>query len=203
MTTIRRSIWAGLAAAVVLPAPSAHAGLTLYSSYAEWSGAIGGGDATINFDLGTAQEITSQYSALGVQFAPGTTYAAFDPFTPDKWLGCNTFQTGYQFVADFDTPQFAIGFDMFPGPLQVELYSGGSLISVSPTLNPGFFFGFGGVVTTQGFDRMVLKAVDPQFFCVDNMYVGNPVPGPGAIAFAAFAAFPGSRRRRGRSVRIG
>jgi uncharacterized protein (TIGR03382 family) len=183
-----------MAAAVVWPATSVHAGLTVFTSYEAWSISIGGTDAKIGFDLGSAQEITSQYSALGVQFASGTTYAGFDPFLADHWKACNTFQTGYQFVANFDTPQFAIGFDLFLKPVQLELYSAGNLVYTSPALNPNF--GFRGVVTTQSFDKMVLKAVDPQFFCMDNMYVGNPVPGPGAIAVAMAALAPSGRRRR-------
>jgi hypothetical protein len=178
----------------VLGTRSASASFTLHSSYASWSTAVGGGDATIDFNLGAITPVTTQYQSLGVTFGPFSATAGPGSVASDGWLAITGFQSGHQMTLTYATPQVGIGFDLIQS-FFVDLYLGGTLVYSSPALN-ALVHGISS--TSQTFDKAVLRAVTGDNSRVDNIYVANPIPGAASVlAFAGLGfGLGGGRRRR-------
>jgi hypothetical protein len=69
MKTRRRCTASTLAATVVaMSSANAFAGIVVHTTYSSWSAAVGGGDAKIDFDLRSGQDLLDQHAALGVRF---------------------------------------------------------------------------------------------------------------------------------------
>jgi hypothetical protein len=167
--------------------------VVIHTSYASWSTAVGGGDAKIDFNLGSAQELFDQYAGLGLHFS-GTAQVGSGGAAMDGWSAATLFPN-FATTIDFDADQVGIAFDLMT-LFKVSLFKNGTLVGEVPQLNT---FGpvFRGVTSDQAFDRVILQALPgtaPGHF--DNMYVANPVPGPGGAAIAMLA-FARMRRRRG------
>ncbi len=97
-------------------------------------------------------------------------------------------------VLDFLVPQAWIAVD-FPGNLRIDLYREGLLIYSSGLFGVGGIGNFGGIVSSELFDRAILmdSPVDSQAE-VDDIFFG--VPGPGALPLVGLAAlWPPCRRR--------
>ena len=170
---------------------TASASFTLHSSYSSWSAAVGGGDATIDFNLGSITPVTTQYQSLGVTFAPFSA-TAFPSSTvaSDGWLAVTGFLAEHKMTLTYATPQVGIGFDLIQS-FFVDLYFQGTLIYSSPELNALVH----GISGTQTFDKAVLRSVTGDTSKVDNIYVANPIPGPASAALLAAIGL-GRRRRR-------
>ena len=184
-----------LAMSVALAAQgSVFGGVVIHTSYASWSAAVGGGDAKIDFNLGSAQELFDQYAGLGVHFN-GTlqTGPISGSGDPDGWAAVTLFPS-FAMTVDFDGDQTGAAFDL-ASLFKVSLYNNGTLVGEVPQINT---FGpvFRGLTSDQPFDRLVLQALPGNApGHLNNMYVGNPVPGPGGAAIAMMA-FARTRRRR-------
>jgi len=183
------------AAGLLITSTGAHAGATIYTSYADWSAAIGGMDAKIDFNIGTPGLVTEQYAPLGAHFLPGSTSAGVTTMDPDGWLGATTFQGGHKMIVDYDVPQFALAGD-FISIFKVTFYLGDALVYASGPLSQTGE-DFRGLVLDSTFDRAVLERVPgPQLGLVANLYVGTPIPAPAAGAVLLAGLLAGGRRRR-------
>ncbi len=197
MTSRRRSRSAELAASLAAATLccAAHAGATIYTSYAAWSSAIGGTDAKIDFNIGTPGLLDEQYAWMGVHFAPGQATAANSTSAPDGWLALTTFSGGDRMIVDYDLDQWALGFDIGPSS-KVTLFYQGSLVYVSPTI-PSFGLSFRGLVSEHAFDWAIIERVPgPDLLAMDNLYVGTPIPAPASGAVLLAGVLCGGRRRR-------
>jgi hypothetical protein len=169
-----------------------HADVTIHTTYAAWSAAIGGGDAKIDFNLGSAQQVTEQYADLGVHFLPGSTKAGTMEWPSDGW-GAWTLSPNFAMTLDFDGPQYGIAADLGSW-FSVKLYWQGNLTYQSPQLNQ--IQSFRGVTSTQPFDRAVFASIPSNATgSLDNIYVSNPVPGPAALTVLTVGALACRRRR--------
>ena len=85
----------------------------------------------------------------------------------------------------------------FPGLVAFNLYSEGKLIfSSSPASAPIGEVIFFGVLSDQPFDAAFIR--DPsggEGLTIDNLFFGDVIPAPGAMALFAVAAIAGRRRR--------
>lgn len=169
---------------------SAYGSVVVHTSYESWSAAVGGGDAIIDFDLGSSQDLFDQYGDLGVHF--GGTAFALTTSLGDGWGAITLFPT-FAMKLSYDSPQYGIGLDLI-NPFKVSLFSNGQLIYQSPQLNT---FGpvFRGISTDVAFDTAVVQSIPSTTNgTLDNIYVSNPIPEPAAVW--TFAMFAGGRRRR-------
>ncbi len=174
-------------------ATAASAEVVLMTSQSAWSAALGGGDATLDF-IGQAGFLSDQYASLGVHFLPGST-AAVSTSHGDNFAISPTFSFGYQSTIDFDTLQYGVGLKPI-GLFSAALYLQGSLVYQSPPLTDASNK-FRGFLSSEPFDRVVFTSIPFGPGLIDNVYIGNPIPGPGVgVALAAFGALGASRRRR-------
>ena len=175
-------------AALACPALPAHAGVTEFIDRAEWEGAVGQ-FSTIDFTgFPKFAIITDQYQHLGVTFTDGTDRIRFsNAFPNDNWgLGGNG-----DIHLSFDRPQVWIGVD-FPGAIRVLLFSGGELIHFSSIFAAHPVGGFGGLVSTELFDAVVI--LDPfDAVSIDDLHFG--VPAPSALPLIALLGGWLARRR--------
>lgn len=182
-----------LAISVALTAqPSVFGGVVIHTSYASWSASVGGGDAKIDFNLGASQDLAGQYESIGVTF-DGTPFVTTMP-SSDGWGVITPFPT-FSISATFETAQNGIAFD-FMSLFKVSLFSSGVLVYQSPQLNT---FGpvFRGLSTDFSFDKAVIESI-PETVpgAIDNLYLANPVPGPGSAVIMMMALCVRQRRRR-------
>ncbi len=189
----RKVLLAGVFASVI-SAP-ARADAVFYTSYADWSSAIGGTDAKIDFNIGVSGPLDEQYAWMGVHFAPGQATAVNSSYALDDWLAATTFPGGHKMIVDYDLLQFALAGD-FINIFKVTFYLGDTLVYASgPLSQTGEVFR--GIVLDSPFDRAVLERVPgPQIGFIDNLYVGTPIPGPAAGAALLAGLLAGGRRRR-------
>jgi hypothetical protein len=173
-------------------AQAAHAAVTLTGNFSTWS-AQSGIVTELDFNLGSAQILSSQYESLGVTFPDGDDYVAYfeqADWTTDKWVLADSWgdlKTTFLFTQ----PQIAVGFKFGTGHF-FRLYAGESLIYSSPEfgLNP-----FIGAISTIPFDRMVVGRSSGGPF-VDTVWFGGTVPGPAGLAVLLGASLCGRRRSR-------
>jgi hypothetical protein len=159
----------------------------------EWIAAAGR-FTTIDFTgFPEGTDITDQYSDLGVTFTGGLEHIALNDNTfPNDGAGLRSSFADIQ--AEFATPQFWIAVD-FPGILQFELYSGGLLIYTSSAFGVGGPGNFGGLVSTEPFDRANILDPTGGTIAIDDLHFGPPIPGPPALALLGLAGFYLRRRR--------
>jgi len=180
-------------AALGWPALPAHAGVTEFIDRAEWEGAVGQ-FSTIDFTGFPAFTIiTDQYQDLGVTFTDGNDVTFFTPsFVNDDW----GLRGNGDIHLSFDRPQGWIGVD-FPGFIRVLLFSGGELIHFSSIFAADPVGGFGGLVSTELFDAVVILDPFDDAVFIDDLHFG--VPAPGGLMLLALAGIWPRRRRRSRA----
>lgn len=163
-----------------------------YHDKAAWLAAVGA-VTTLDFvGLTPGSFITDEYANLGVLFADGNDSVlgpgGFDTFPNDGWgLDGNG-----NITLLFASPQAWIAVD-FPGNLRIDLYREGLLIYNSGEFGVGGVGNFGGVVSSELFDRAILTDIQDQA-AVDDIFFG--VPGPGVVPLLGFAGLWPPRRRR-------
>lgn len=179
---------------VIVTSPGlALGGVVVHTHYASWSATVGGGDAKIDFNLGSGQELFDQYDYLGAHFG-GTLQTGTTLGDADGWATVTLFPT-FAMSVDFDSDQTGAAFDLV-WLFKASLYNNGTLLGEVPQLNTGGPV-FRGITSDQPFDRLVLQALPGGVpGSLNNMYVGNPVPGPGGVAIVMMA-LRSRRRRRG------
>jgi hypothetical protein len=182
-----------LAMSVALAAQgSVFGGVVIHTSYASWSAAVGGGDAKIDFNLGSGQELFDQYGYLGAHFG-GTLQTGTTSGDADGWAAVTLFPT-FAMTVDFDSDQTGAAFDLV-WLFRASLYNNGTLVGEVPQLNTGGPV-FRGITSDQPFDRLVLQALPGGVpGSLNNMYIGNPIPGPAGAGVLVLALLRGRRRR--------
>ncbi|MHC4414649.1 MAG: PEP-CTERM sorting domain-containing protein [Planctomycetota bacterium] len=157
--------------AACLTVSAVHADVTEFTDKDEWIAAVGE-FTTIGFTgFEPATIITDQYADLGVLFTDGDDIIAIsETFKID---GAGLWGNG-DIVLAFDSPQAWIAVD-FPGDVQFDLYDGDRLLHSSQFIAGGNG-NFGGVISTEWFDSVIL--IDPVdgYVTIDDLHFGVPVP---------------------------
>ncbi len=166
-----------------------------FTDPAEWEAAVGT-FATIDFtDFPEFTIITTQYQALGVTFTDGDDFTRVNPsaFVNDGW-GLSGGLDG-DIDLSFETPQRWIAVD-FPGVLRILLFNDGRLIDFTSIFSagPDHVGGFGGIVSTEPFDAVILTDPGDDFVFIDDLHFG--VPAPASIWILALAGIWHGRCRR-------
>lgn len=155
---------------------------TEYTDRPTWEAAVSGVQTAPFTGYASGTVITTQYQFLGMTFTQGDDTVFLSGAFPTDGAGvaCNG---NMQIV--FSAPQTAIGVD-FPGALEIDLYSGNSLIySSSNFAGSGLGF-FAGIVTTASFDRAVIGDwVDGSAY-VDNVSIAG-----GGVSISIQGSCPG------------
>jgi hypothetical protein len=170
-----------------LIAGSASAAVTSYDVKADWLTDIGTTPTTITFtDLPDGTILNSQYPDL--TFTDGNdTVSALGAFVNDGF-GVNG---NGRIDITLDFPVNAVAAD-FPGAMTLDLYSGGTLIGSSIDFAGSGTGFFGGVISDDAFDRVVIRDwVDDSVFIDDFHYV----PAPASAVFVGLGALAARRRR--------
>jgi hypothetical protein len=164
-----------------------------YDEKDQWEAAAGSWSTAdfTGFPMGTP--IDEQYAYLGVHFVDGYDFVVLDPeYTtfPNDGAGLD----GNELVdLVFDAPMYWIAAD-FPGTLTIDLYYEGEFFYQSNYFGGSGVGWFGGLVSTDPFDRAVIWDFDEQVG-LDDLHFGPPIPAPSAMALIG-AALIGIRRRR-------
>jgi hypothetical protein len=178
---------------VLIAVPSAWAEVIEYEEKSDWLDAVGE-FTTIGFtEFPHGTWVFEQYAHLGAHFVDGADIIlCCDPESfPEDGAGLNG-NTEVHVV--FDEPLTHIALD-FPGATIIELFRGGELIYTSDEFGGSGIGNFGGLVTTDPFDEVIIH--DPVDFAVfiDDIHFGPPIPAPGVLSLFALG-FIGSTRRR-------
>ena len=155
----------------------------------EWIAAVGA-FTTIDFTgFPDGTFITDQYADLGILFTDGND-------SIDVWAGHVNDGWGLDGNPDihlsFDSPQAWIAVH-FPGDVQIDLFSGDILLSSSVFIAGGLG-NFGGVISSELFDTVVILDPSVGDVFIDDLHFG--VPAPSAMWLLAVAALLPRRRRR-------
>ena len=164
---------------VITVALCGHAAVSNYTSFASFESVVGP-QPLIRFaevPLGTAP--TDEYASLGVRFlydANNETESDPGAYLTDG-IGLAGGREGHltfiRFV--FDNPVHSLGVD-FPGALQIDLFSGSTLVGASTNFGESGAGHFAGVVSDVPFDRVVLSDWMDGDVYIDNLHVPEPVP---------------------------
>jgi len=181
--------------AVLVTASSAHASFTVVKGIDNWNAAVPS-STTLDFVFAEAQVLNTQYLYLGVLFPEGEEVAKPLASSQQDGWGCLGKVGGDADIhLKFLEPQYAVG-AWFPGKLFAKLYWQGELIYSSQSLDSApLTYAFGGIVSTQPFDEVVLWDSDG-FVNVDDIKFSSTVPAPGAAVILLAGALRGRSRRR-------
>ncbi|MCI0364191.1 MAG: hypothetical protein L0Y44_04830 [Phycisphaerales bacterium] len=182
-------------AVAVIASSTGSADVVEFTNRAEWVAAIGGFDQmqTISFlEYPAGTFLNDQYSNLGVFFADGNDYITqAESFLLD---GAGATSNIGAITLEFAEPRASIGVH-FPGHLVVELYSDGALIYVSSKFGATGAGFFGGLISSEPFDRAEL--IDPiGGVNVDTLHFGLPIPSPAGLGVLSIAGLLVRRSRR-------
>ncbi len=199
MNSRERISAAGLAA-MLAPATSALADVIEFTDRDEWFSAARQ-VSTIGFtEFPAGTHLADQYDELGVLFTDGldVVLCCDSHVFPSDAAGLNS--VGSTTLA-FTTPQYSIAVD-FPGFVQFQLFSGGSLMYMSSWFGVLPIGNFGGLISTEPFDTVLITDPVGNDAFIDDLHFG--VPAPGALwLLAAMALCPAGRKRRRRCTGAG
>jgi len=168
------------------------ADITEYDEKEEWEAAVGGFSTADFTGFPDNTPIDEQYAYLGVHFVDGYDFAVLGWETfPNDGAGLD----GNELVdLIFDAPMYWIAAD-FPGYLTIDLYYQDELFYTSNEFGVGGLGNFGGLVSTDPFDRAVLRDPPGQVF-LDDLHFGPPIPVPSVLCIVSAALLAGRRRCR-------
>jgi hypothetical protein len=168
--------------AMTVCASSTLAVIQIASFYHEhlWLAAIGEAPTTIDFSgLPVGTNLTDQYGGLGVSFTDGSdTVEENALYYPIDGRGVNAHGST---TLVFDSPKTAVGANYFGG-LRCDFYDGPVLLGSSVEFGGSGVNGFGGVIVSKRFDRVVLHDWRDGHANFDDMQF---IPEPGAILILA------------------
>lgn len=145
-----------------------------YTDYPSFKTGFGRRLREISFQevpLGTI--LTTQYSALGVEFRDGDDVTVPSVYFESDGVGVDGHGRVRILLSE---PAYAIGSD-FPGALTIDIYDteGGTLLYTSSDFAGSGAGFFGGVVSDQGFSYVVLRDWFDDAVYLDNIYIGGGV----------------------------
>jgi hypothetical protein len=155
----------------LLVCQSASAVVTIYTNFNQWKTTIANSFTTatfVGYPAGTF--ITTQYVASGFEFLDGNDNTYYTQSFVNDGVGIDG---NSSITIQFTTPMTAIAVH-FPGHMRFDLYNQGRLFYSSISLGGGGTGLFAGLVSTQVFDRVVLKGI--QATNVDDLHFGPPIP---------------------------
>jgi hypothetical protein len=177
--------------AIVVLQVTVQADVVEFDDKAAWEAAVGD-YTTIDFtgyEWGTL--ITDQYEDQGVLFTDCKCYIngeTYQLYPNDGW-GLKDLE---RIHIEFVEPQHWIAVE-FPGSLKIELFFNGNSLYHSAYLGGGGSGFFGGLVSDQLFDEVVIY--DPQgTVTIDDLHFG--VPTPGSVIVLLVGITMSSQRRR-------
>jgi hypothetical protein len=175
------------AMSIALLAGSASAAITSYTVKGNWLTDIGTIPTTITFtEVPTGTVLGNQYPDL--TFTDGNDTVVNNGAFVNDGIGVNG---NGRIDITFDFFLNAVGVD-FPGAMTLDLYSGGTLIGSSIDFAGSGTGFFGGVISDDAFDRVVIRDwVDDSVFIDDFHYV----PAPASAVFVGLGALAARRRR--------
>lgn len=180
---------------LIMASPRASASVTVITNKQQWINTIGEYNRIGFTEYPEYTVISNQYANQGVQFTPGECWIDDNPVHVTDGKGL-TVTGAPQFMGihtAFVEPVYAFAVDL-SNVMQMKLYSQGDLLFNSGLFD-SHFTPFVGFVSTTPFD--LAWGVNPVngYLSLDNIYLGTPVPAPGALALLmAGACIP--RRRR-------
>ena len=155
----------------------------------EWISAVGQ-FTTIDFTgFPDGTFITDQYADLGILFTDGNDSIDVSGIHVNDGWGLDG---NPDIHLSFDTPQAYLAVH-FPGDVQIDLFSGDIFLHSSVFIAGGVG-NFGGLISSQLFDAVVIS--DPVLgdVFIDDLHFG--VPAPPTLALLALASLFSPRRRR-------
>jgi hypothetical protein len=162
-----------------------------YDDKDEWEAAAGSWSTADFTGFPDNTPIDEQYAYLGVHFVDGYDFVVLG----EGFLNDGAGLDGNELVdLVFDVPIYSIAAD-FPGLLIIELYYDDELFYTSNVFGVGGYGNFGGLVSTDPFDRAVLRDPPGQVF-LDDLHFGPPIPAPSALCTVGAAFFAARRRRQ-------
>jgi hypothetical protein len=176
-----------------LCAPKVNADIVEYRDKGEWEAAAGSFSTADFTGFPDNTPIDEQYAYLGVHFVDGYDFVILDPeYT--TFLNDGAGLDGNQLIdLVFDVPRSSIAAD-FPGFLTIELCYQDELFYTSNEFGVGGVGNFGGLVSTEPFDRAVLIDPPGQVF-LDDLHFGPPIPAPSALCIVSAVLLVARRRR--------
>ncbi len=195
----RTCVLIAVAGVPLFVAPFARADvIEIFEDQAAWEGALAEQESIFFNELGGGFiVVTDQYADLGVLFTDGNDFVS-------SCFSCRD-ETALDGAATpilidinlaFDRPRTAVAMD-FPGSASFELFREGELIYTSSGhLAPPGETVFLGLLSDQPFDAVRIFDPGESGAFIDNLFFGDVIPAPGAMALFGVAAFAGRRRRR-------
>jgi hypothetical protein len=173
----------------------ARADIVEYRDKEEWEAAAGAWSTADFTGFPDNTPIDEQYAYLGVHFVDGYDFVVLDPghtTFPNDGAGLD----GNELVdLVFDALMYSIAAD-FPGTLTIDLYYEGEFFYRSNYFGGSGIGWFGGLVSTEPFDRALIWDYDEQVN-VDDLHFGPPIPAPSALCIMGAALLVARRWRRG------
>ncbi|MDY7109327.1 MAG: hypothetical protein SYC29_11895 [Planctomycetota bacterium] len=161
-----------------------------YDEKDEWEAAAGSWSTADFTGFPDDTLITEQYAYLGVHFVDGWDFVVLGNGFINDGAGLDGNQ-----VIDlvFDAPMYSIAAD-FPGTLTIDLYYEGDFFYRSNYFGGSGIGWFGGLVSTEPFDRALIWDFDEQVN-LDDLHFGPPIPAPSALCILSAALLRACRRR--------
>jgi hypothetical protein len=167
------------------------ADVTEYIDKQDWEAAAGSWSTADFTGFPDNTPIDEQYADLGVHFVDGYDFVVHGSSYVNDGAGLD----GNEYVdLVFDAPMYSIAAD-FPGFLAVDLYFEGEFFYRSSYFGGSGIGWFGGLVSTEPFDRAVISDYDENV-AIDDLHFGPPIPVPSALSMFAAGLLSARRRRR-------
>jgi hypothetical protein len=165
-----------------------------YRDKGEWEAAAGSWSTADFTGFPDDTPIDEQYAYLGVHFVDGYDFVVLDP-EHTTFLNDGAGLDGNEVVdLVFDAPMHSIAAD-FPGGLMFDLFYEGEFFYRSSYFGGSGVGKFGGLVSTEPFDRALISDYDDNV-AMDDLHFGPPIPAPPAIALLSAVLLTVRRRRR-------
>lgn len=179
---------------MVLMSTAAEAVIVNYDNLTDYNTAVGAHEIITFTEFAVGTTVTTQYSPQGVIFGDGNDFIITNgAFTVD---GVGLDAAG-SIELLFSSQQTAIGSE-FPGALQFAIYNGATFLGSSDQFGGSGSGFFGGLVSSDSFDRVIITDwVDGSAY-IDNLHFGSAsVPEPGTLLLlgSGLVGMAGFRRR--------
>jgi hypothetical protein len=162
-----------------------------YDEKDQWEAAAGAWSTADFTGFPDDTPIDEQYAYLGVHFVDGCDFVVLGSSFPNDGAGLG----GNELIdLVFDAPMYWIAAD-FPGLLLIDLYYEDELFYSSNVFGVGGVGNFGGLISTEPFDRAVIWDYDDDV-ALDDLHFGPPIPAPSALCIVGAGLIAARRRRR-------